>query len=153
VTILIYLCLSCMSWICVCIVLLLSPNNLSDMSRMNASPDGSLCVYPSSLVTRPYGLYDPLCISGETFLDLGRGLICRCSGVFVGQLWMNPGSKLPNIKKDSLLFQSHPNPLNLLFISKTLSNLSILTFLFWVKEVNLLFISKTLFSLSILTFI
>jgi hypothetical protein len=33
----------------VCIVLLLIPNNLSNMSRMNASPDGSSCVYPSSL--------------------------------------------------------------------------------------------------------
>jgi hypothetical protein len=33
----------------VCIVLLLSPNNLSDMSCMDANPDESLCVYPSSL--------------------------------------------------------------------------------------------------------
>jgi hypothetical protein len=60
-------------------------------------------------VTRPYGLYDPLCISGETFLGLGRGLICRCSGVFVGQLWMNPGSKLPNVKKDVQAWIKIPN--------------------------------------------
>jgi hypothetical protein len=55
-------------------------------------------------ITRPYGLCDPLCILGETFLGLGRGLICRCSGVFVGQLWMNPRSKLPSVKKDVLYF-------------------------------------------------
>jgi hypothetical protein len=44
---------------------------------------------------------DPLCILGETFLGLGRGLICRCFGVVVGQLWMNPGSKTPSVRKDT----------------------------------------------------
>jgi hypothetical protein len=33
----------------VCIVLILSPNNLSDMSCMDANPDDFSCVYPSSL--------------------------------------------------------------------------------------------------------
>jgi hypothetical protein len=38
-----------MSWICLCIVLLLSHDNLSNMSRMNVSPNGSSCVYPLSM--------------------------------------------------------------------------------------------------------
>jgi hypothetical protein len=38
-----------MIWICVCIVLLLSPNNLSNMGRMNVSPNGYSYVYPSSM--------------------------------------------------------------------------------------------------------
>jgi hypothetical protein len=32
-----------------CIVLILSPNNLSDMSCMDVNPNEFLCVYPSSL--------------------------------------------------------------------------------------------------------
>jgi len=51
-------------------------------------------------VTRPYGICDPLHILGEIFLGLGQGLICQCSGVILGQIWMNCGSKILIIKKD-----------------------------------------------------
>ena len=38
-----------MSWTCVFIILMLSPDNLSDMSCMDANPDDFSYVYPSSL--------------------------------------------------------------------------------------------------------
>jgi hypothetical protein len=56
------------------------------MECMNAIQYGYLYVYPFIPIAKPYGICDPLYISDETFLGLGRGLICWCFGIVVGQL-------------------------------------------------------------------
>jgi hypothetical protein len=55
----------------VCIVLHINDSKLSIMEFVNINPDGSLCVYLFTTDTRPNGLCDSHCISGETFFGLG----------------------------------------------------------------------------------